>query len=94
MKRLVILLIAAALARSTASGGEIHSAAVQGKIERVKALLQANADLANTKDDKGQTHQADLNLKDTNERTPLFVALKKHQADIAAILRKNGALEK
>lgn len=55
MKLPLILLIAIALAQSAALGGEIHSAAEQGKIERVQELLRANPGLVNAKDAKGQT---------------------------------------
>jgi ankyrin repeat protein len=60
-----------------AFGGEIHIAASNGDIEKVKALVQADPGLVSSTDDKGDT--------------PLLAAVKFRHRDIAAFLLAHNA---
>ena len=101
----MILLLAAALARSAALGGEIHSAAEAGKIERVQELLRTNTALINTKDEKGQTpvQRALLSVKPelvqllapAEAEMDIFVASALGKTDqVTALLKKDPTLAK
>ena len=57
--------------------GEIHDAAKNGDLEKVRALLKANPDLANSKDDTGET--------------PLHFATGKGSKEIVELLLTNKA---
>ncbi len=60
-----------------ASGGEIHSAAMRGDVEKVKALLAADPDLVASKDEHGWT--------------PLYFAAASGHKDVVELLIANKA---
>jgi hypothetical protein len=57
-----LLAVAVLIGSGLVFGGEIHEAAVNGDLEKVKALLKANPDLVSSKDESGRTalHRAVL----------------------------------
>jgi len=75
-RRAAVLLLALAWS-SLAFGGEIHDAAADGELEKVKALLKGNPDLVFSKDNVGGT--------------PLHWAAWKGRKDVAELLLANKA---
>ena len=76
LRRATVMLVALALS-SLAFSGEIHDAAQNGDLEKVKALLKANPDLVSSKDEYG--------------RTPLELAAPNGHKDVLELLLANGA---
>jgi ankyrin repeat protein len=74
----IMLVVLVTLACSnSAYCGEIHNAAKQGDLAKVRALLESNPDLVSSKDDDGNT--------------PLFWAAARGHADVAELLLANHA---
>jgi ankyrin repeat protein len=77
--RLAGVTLVALASGSLAFGGDIHEAAQNGDLEKVKALLKDNPALVFSKGDKGVT--------------PLHWAAIKGHKDVAALLRQRGGHE-
>ena len=75
--RVAVVVLFALVWNSLAVGGEIHDAAKDGDLEKVKALLKLNPDLVFS--------------KDTNSYTPLFLAAIFDHKDVAELLLANKA---
>ena len=85
-----------------APAGEIHTAARAGDLAKVKALLEANPQCVNEKDEQGLTpllragdaavvelllkHQADVNAANTYGSTPLHFAALKGSIAVVELL--------
>ncbi len=76
-RKLVAVTLVALVWSSLAFCGEIHDAAQNGDLAKVKALLKANPDLVSS--------------KDTNGMTPLHCAAVKGHKDVAELLLANKA---
>ena len=79
MKRWIATLFTAATLvwSNLAPGGEIHTAAMRGDVEQVKALLAADPDLVSSKDERGWT--------------PLYFAAASGHKDVVELLIANKA---
>jgi ankyrin repeat protein len=75
--RLILFLLLLLLGSFLAQGGEIHKAVVKGNLSAVTALLKDHPEL--------------LESKDKMRLTPLHLAVKHNQLEIAALLLANGA---
>jgi ankyrin repeat protein len=74
---LVSILLITLIMRIPAFCGEIHDAAEDGDLAKVKALLKGTPELISSKDDKG--------------RTPLHLAVEEDQKHVAKWLLVHGA---
>jgi ankyrin repeat protein len=74
---LVLCLVLTLGAKSAAPGDEIHKAVIKGDLARVVALLKEHPELAEDKNNMGQT--------------PLYAAVAHNQLEIAELLLANGA---
>ncbi len=91
----------------TATAGEIHDAAFTGDLAKVKALLEANPQCGNEKDEQGLTpllwardaavvelllnHKADVNVSNKDGATPLLLAAENSHAAVVELLLKHKA---